>query len=176
MAAPSPREATGWAEGLERLARLIPGVGRYQDREGLRETDKRVRAHLAGMLADLAGTVEDATRRLTEAGHLDRLSALDRVARLLNTLADRIRFAAYGFAGVFDLHKIREKELAAIHRFDLGLVEAISGLRQPLQVMADRVSEEPAFPQAMQAVEARLEELKRTLAERDRLLRGLERA
>jgi hypothetical protein len=170
----SPRASSGWAEGLERLARLIPGVGRYQDREGLRETDKRVRAHLAEMLADLARTVEEATRRLTGAGRLDRLSALDRVVRLLNTLADRIRFAGYGFAGVFDLHTIRETELAAIHRFDLGLVEAISGLRQPLQTLADRLSDVSAFPQAMQAVETRLEALEHSLAERDRLLRGLE--
>ena len=106
MATPSPREGIGWAEGLERLSRLIPGVGHYQDREGLRETDKRVRVHLAEKLADLGRTLEETERRLTEAKRLDRLPALDRVARLLNTQADRIRFASYGFAGVFDLHKM----------------------------------------------------------------------
>jgi len=175
MTTPPARDASGWAEGLERLARLIPGVGRYQDREGLRDTDKRVRVHLTELLADLNRTVEGAERRLTEANRLDRLPAPDRVARLLNTLADRIRFASYGFAGVFDLHKIREKELAAMHRFDVGLVEAVSRLRAPIQALADKTTDETAFPQALQTVEAGLQQFERTLGERDGLLRGLEK-
>ncbi len=173
MAATDPREASGWAERLESLARRIPGVGRYQDREGLRETDKQVRIYLADLLAGLSRTVEDAERRLTEARALDRLPALDRVARLLNTLADRIRFASYGFTGVFDLHKIRETELAALHRFDLTLVEAVPRLRAPVQAVADAALDESAFPQALRAVEAALQEFEQTLAERERLARGL---
>src|SRR5574341_2554119 len=112
MAVPSGRNASAWAERLERLTHCIPGVGRYQDREGLRETDKQVRTHLADRLTDLARIAEGAERRLTDARRLDRLPPLDRVVRLLNTLADTIRFASYDFAGVFDLHKIRETELA----------------------------------------------------------------
>jgi len=173
MTSPPAQEASGWAEGLERLARLIPGVGRYQDREGLRETDKRVRVHLAGLLADLSRTVEGAERRLTEANRLDGLPALDRVARLLNTLTDRIRFASYGFAGVFDLHKIRERELAAMHRFDVGLLEAIDRLRAPLHALAEKATDETAFSSALQAAEAALQEFERTLGERDRLASSL---
>lgn len=164
---------SGWAEGLERLARLIPGVGRYQDREGLRETDKQIRSHLADQLVQLGRTVEAAERRLTEARLLNRLPALDRVARLLHTLADRTRFASYGFAGVFDLHKIREQELAALHRFDVGLAETLLRLREPLQALADAASDEAAFPQALRAAETALEGFQRALTERDRLARGL---
>ena len=167
------REESGWAEGLERLARVIPGIGRYQDREGLRETDKRLREYLAEMLAELIRVVEGAVRRLTEANRLDRLPALDRVARLLRTLADRIRFARYGFTGVFDLQKIRERELAAMHRFDVGLVEATARLRPPVQALVDGATDETAFPPALQAAEAGLQEFERTLGERDRLARGL---
>ncbi len=169
----SPGHATGWAERLERLARLIPGIGRYQDREGLRETDKQVRTHLAELLADLSRIVEGAERRLTDAKQLARLPALDRVGRLLNTLADRIRFASYGFAGVFDLHKVREPELAALHGFDLSLLEAAPRLREPLQALVDAASDATAFPPALQRVEAALQEFERTLAERDRVARGL---
>lgn len=173
MVTPSGRETSGWAEGLERLARLIPGIGRYQDREGLRETDKKVRVHLADLLAELTRTVEGAERRLTEANRLERLPGIDRVARLLNTLADRIRYASYGFAGVFDLHKIRERELAAMHRFDVGLVEAIAGLRAPIQALADRATEDADFSGALQTAEKALREFENTLGERDQLARGL---
>ncbi len=173
MGTPPLQEESGWAEGLERLARLIPGVGRYQDREGLRETDKQVRVYVANLLADLDRTVEGAKRGLTQANRLDRLPALDRVARLLNTLADRIRFASYGFAGAFDLHRIRERELAVLHQFDVGLVEAVSRLRASVQALADKVTEEAAFPQALQVVEAGLQEFESTFRGRDALLRGL---
>jgi len=173
MTTPPPRDASGWAEGLERLARLIPGVGRYQDREGLRDTDKRVRVHLAELLADLHRTLEGAERQRTEANRLDHLPALDRVARLMNTLADRIRFVGYGFAGVFDLHKIRERELAAMHRFDVELVQAVSRLRDSVQALADTANDETAFHQALQTAEAGLQEFERALGERDRLARDL---
>lgn len=173
MTTPGPGGGSGWAERLERLARLVPGVGGYQDREGLRETDKRVRTHLADQMAELSRIVEGAQRRLTEAGSLDRLPALDRVARLVKTLADRIRFASYGFAGVFDLHKIREAELAALHRFDLSLAEAVPRLRQRVQALADATTAEAAFPQALQAAEAALGEFEGALSEREALARGL---
>ena len=173
MTSMGSRDASGWAERLERLARLVPGVGRYQNREGLRETDKQVRVHLADLLTDLNRIAEDAVRRLTEAGRLDRLPALDRVARLVSTLADRIRYASYGFAGVFDLRKVRETELAALHRFDLDLLEAVPRLRQPLQALADAAIDETAFPQALQATEAALHDFELRLAERERVGRSL---
>ena len=50
MGAAGSQTSPGWAEWLERLARVIPGVTRYQDREGLRETDKQVRVLLADRL------------------------------------------------------------------------------------------------------------------------------
>jgi hypothetical protein len=167
-----PRNVSGWAERLERLARAVPGVGRYQDREGLRETDKLVRVHLADLLGELNRIVEGAERRLTEIGRLDRLPALDRVGRRLATLADRIRNASYGFAGAFDLHKIRETELAGLHRFDVDLLEAVPRLRQPLMALAE-AADEAVFPQALQAAEVGLHELERRLTDRDKAARSL---
>ncbi len=173
MAAPSADKASEWAERLERLAHYVPGLGRYQDREGLRETDKQVRMHLAGQIADLVRILEPAQRRLAEAKYLDPLPALDRVARLLSTLADRIRFASYGFAGVFDLQKIRERELAALHRFDLELTEGVPPLEEHIRALADVATDEAAFRQKLRAAEAALGEFEEILGRRDRLARGL---
>jgi hypothetical protein len=170
---PDSQTSPGWAEWLERLARVIPGVARYQDREGLRETDKQVRVHLADRLGEFNRILEGAARRLTEARRLDRLPALDQVARRVSTLADRIRYASYGFAGVFDLHKIRETQLAALHRFDLDLMETVPRLRQPLMALAEAATGEAGFPQALQAVEAALQDFENRLADRETLARSL---
>ena len=170
---PSPERSTGWAERVEALARVIPGLRGYQDREGLRETDKQVRTHVADQLAILGRPLEQATRRLAEAKRLERLPAIDRLSRLLATLADRTRYASYGFAGVFDQHKIRGPELAALHQFDLGLVEALAQLRGALQAVADATGDATALDAAIGAAEESLRAFEGTLAERDALARGL---
>ena len=163
----------GWAERVERLARLVPGIGPYQDREGLREADKRVRTHLGEMLRVLARELESSQRLLSDPAGFDRLPAVDRVARLLNTAADRVRFASYGFTGVFDLHKIRERELAGLHAFDTRLMEALPRLQERVRALT-AASERPEwFEQATAAAEAAIRDFERTLDERDAIARGL---
>lgn len=163
----------GWAERVERLVRLVPGLGRYQDREGLRDADKRIRTYVAELLGNLGRELEPAQRRLTDERRLDRLTVLDRLGRQLVTLADRVRFASYGFAGVFALHKIRETELAALHAFDVRLVEEIPQLQTLLKSVAEATGRENGFADAVRAAEDGLRRLEETLDERDRLARGL---
>jgi hypothetical protein len=166
-------QTDGWAERVERLARLVPGVGPYQDREGLRETDKRVRTYLGELLGGLARDLEPAQRLLSEAGRLDRLPAVDRVVRVLNTVADRIRYASYGFAGVFDLHKIRERELTSLHEFDVRLMESVPRLQDRVRALTAASERVEWFDQAARAAESALRDFERTLDERDRIARGL---
>ena len=173
MANADGAEATGWAERVERLVRLVPGLGRYQDRESLREADKRIRTYVAELLGNLGRDLESAQRRLSEERRLDRLAVLDRLGRQLITLADRVRFASYGFAGVFSAHKIRETELAALHGFDVRLVDEIPRLQTLLKTVAEATGREKGFADAVRAAEDGLRHLEETLDERDRLARGL---
>ena len=90
---PTPEGSAGWAERIEAVARIVPGLRGYQDREGLREADKQVRTHLADQLAGLGRVLEQAGRGLAEARRLERLPAIDRLGRLVATQADRARQA-----------------------------------------------------------------------------------
>jgi hypothetical protein len=172
MTTPAGSASSGWAESFERLVRWIPGLGRYQDREGLREADKQIRLYLAGLLGELAAPLETAQRGLVAAKKLEHLPALDRIARLVKTLADQIRFASYGFAGVFDRHKIREQELTALHQFDLGLIEAVPHLRERVEALA-AAADAGDLSSALAQAEAGLRDFERRLGERDKLARGL---
>ena len=163
-------QAAGWAE---RLARLVPGVGAYQDLEGMREADKQVRVYLAEQLHSLLRELEPAQRRLADAGRLERLPPLDRIARQMSTQADRVRYASYGFAGVFAARKIREGELAALHDFDLQLVQALSELRSRLRAAAEAADRDEGFREALDAAEGAVREFDRMLDDRDGLARGL---
>jgi len=166
-------EHAGWAERVERVARLVPGVAQYQDREGLRETDKQVRVYVAELLGGVARDLEPAEQRLTDGGKLDRLPALDRIGRRIGMLADRVRLASYGFTGVFALHKIRERELASLHDFDARLVETVPGLQAAVREVAEKADQDAGFAEAMRGAEEALQRVERTLEERERLARGL---
>lgn len=166
-------EKKGLAERLQQVARFVPGIAAYQDREGLRDTDKKVRVYLADVLAGLCGELDAAQRVLTSAGKLERLSAVDQVARLLKTAEDRVRYASYGFSGVFDSRKMREAELAALHGHDAKLLEAVPRLQERVRAVAAASERTEWFTQAVQAAEAAMREFGKSLDERDRFARGL---
>jgi hypothetical protein len=173
MATVEKSEEAAWAERMERLARLVPGVGAYQDREGLRDTDKRVRTYLAELLVSVGKDLEPAQQRLVRDRRLDHMPALERLGRQIATLADRVRFASYGFAGVFALHKIRERELAELHECDARLLAEIPRLRSAILAVADAAGKDDGFGGAADAAEATLWRFGHALDERDRLARGL---
>ena len=65
---------------------------------------------------------------------------MERVSTRLQTLIDRIRTAAYGYAGFFDLQRVKEPELDRLAAFDKALVRPIGALlaastvcRRPIQ-------------------------------------------
>jgi hypothetical protein len=118
------------AEGLERLARLVPGIGSYQDKEGLREADKKLRDTLADRLDSARKLVERVIDTLQRDGHLAHLDRLGRLDRKLHHCADTIRFASRGYAGIFDTVKIGKKKLEQLYAFDISLAESVSAIQE----------------------------------------------
>ncbi len=115
---------------LEKLADKIPGLSGYQAREGRRDTDKRLREFLAGRLDRVKDRIEDAKLALTNAGNLQALNDVGLLQRRLQGVTDSIRFAAYGYSGLFDQMKIREAELDQLYAYDLKMVDAVDALQK----------------------------------------------
>jgi hypothetical protein len=118
------------AKGLERLARFVPGIGSYQDKEGLREGDKKLRDTLALRLDSARKAVEQVIDTLQGGGQLAHLDRLGRLDRKLHHCADTIRFATRGYAGIFDTVKIGEKELVELYNFDIALAESVAAIQE----------------------------------------------
>ena len=135
----STRSATGPSEGetggrgmlisernfLERLASHIPGIAGYREREGRRETDRRLRECLAGRLDEAAADLNAVRNRLTREGRLDAMNAVLDLDRTLQKTAAALRFADCGYSGLFDQLKLGEAELATIYAYDLSLLESV---------------------------------------------------
>jgi hypothetical protein len=66
---------------------------------------------------------------MSNKGQLGRLAELDRLSSRMQQMADTIRYASYGYAGIFDVEKIREEELDRLYTFDLSLMDDLEGIQ-----------------------------------------------
>jgi len=113
---------------LERLADAIPGLSGYRSKDDRRETDKRLREYLAGRIDRIRGGIDDLKLAMTNRGELAALNDVGLLQRQLQQLGDSVRFASYGYSGLFDQLKLRDAELDALYQHDLKLVDAVEAL------------------------------------------------
>ena len=123
------------ASQLERLARFVPGVAGYQDRENARATDKELRMRLVQELRRLVQVLDDHKARLAEAHDFSALPRLDRLAGRLERMGRTVEFASRGYTGLFDLHAVDVEVLDQLYAFDLGLFEALSVVRARVEAV-----------------------------------------
>lgn len=97
---------------IERLLKGLPGISGYVNKELRRDADKRLRELIAGHITEQKQQLFALQKQLLSSGGLRWLDDVDQNIQKLQTLADRIRTASYGYAGLFDAVKIGEEQLA----------------------------------------------------------------
>jgi len=149
----------GFSDRVEIWLARIPGIRTYRDREHRRETDKKIREHLASRLQEVRFELQRLALDWSQGGLMDGLEELDRANSWAQQLADSIRYANYGYSGIFAPEKIREEELSRLYEFDLSLTDDLDQLQS-------RVGElNPQTPPAQR---------KRVIGEVNQLLGALE--
>ncbi len=126
----------GFSDRVELWLAKIPGIRTYRDREHRRETDKQLREHLASRLQEFRSQLKDLTLEMSQKSTLDSLPELDRLSSRIQQMADTIRYASYGYAGIFDVEKIREEELDRLYTFDLSLMDEVEGIESKVAELA----------------------------------------
>jgi hypothetical protein len=116
------------AKILTKTARILPGIGSYQDKESARESDKKLRDYLSGQLARYLNAIEKLKADLSRRGSLSFLKDLDDISRQIDKLSRTIRYASRGYAGVFASYQADEKALSDLFEFDRSLKGEIAGL------------------------------------------------
>lgn len=110
---------------LQSLAQRVPGFAGYASKEFRRDADRLLRSHLADRLLEQRRKLEDLQAALVNANRLSELPAIEAPVVRLNSLADELRTASYGYAGWFDAATIDEAELDAIYRHDFSLSRGV---------------------------------------------------
>ena len=107
--------------GFEKLINKIPGYSGYKEKEMRRDADKLLRDHIYGVLTEQRRRIEDIQGELG-VEHIESVEKIGKARRRLQTLADTVHTAAYGYAGLFDAVRVKEEELDALYEFDSGLL------------------------------------------------------
>jgi hypothetical protein len=130
---------------LEKIASYIPGVAGYREREARRETDRRIREFLAGRLDEGRAGLNVLRDQATDEGEFKALDAIGKLDRILQKSVSSLRYADYGFSGLFDQLKIREAELDQIYAYDAALVTDVVALADTLRAGSATVPEVAAL-------------------------------
>lgn len=149
---------------LEKVAALIPGISGYREREGRRESDRRLREFLAGRLEEGRRSVDALRNAATKAGAMEALGAAGRLDAGLQKCVASLRYADYGYSGLFDQVKIREAELDRIYAFDEALVGEVTAIAEAVSAAVKE-----GWGGSVESLAERVETLDRTIGRRKEL-------
>jgi len=119
--------------GLERLISSIPGYKGYKDKDVRRDADKVLRVYVADRLDEQKRRLSDLQLQLISTGQLDLLDDVESAVKKVQLLADRVRTATYGYAGFFDVVKVKEAQLDALYNFDNALLDEVAKIAAAIE-------------------------------------------
>jgi hypothetical protein len=112
--------------GVEKLLGSIPGYKGYKDKDVRRDADKVLRSYVADKLDEQRRRLSELQLQLVSSGQLDLLDDLEGAIQKIQILVDRLRTATYGYAGFFDVIKVKESQLDALYNFDNALMDEVA--------------------------------------------------
>lgn len=159
-------ESKNW---FEKLAAHIPGYKGYKEKELRREADKTQRLFVAERLDSVQAKFDGIKLDLVNRGDLAKLGAIDLAGRKLRTVTDKIRYADYGFAGLFDTDKVDEPILDQLYQFDNALVTGVNDI----ETLANALNaDSPTITNDVALIDDKIEALGVQFAEREHLITG----
>jgi hypothetical protein len=120
---------TGDQDLFTKILSKVPGFSGYIERQDRRQADKILREAIADRYQEQWQRISGLQRDLIRQGQLQYAGDLEGAALKLRQFIDRVRTAAYGYAGFFDAIKINEQELAQVYEFDLQLLAMTEEIR-----------------------------------------------
>ncbi|HXF70349.1 MAG TPA: hypothetical protein VNK89_11145 [Thermoflexus sp.] len=143
---------------LERWLRFLPGYAGYKEKEQRRDADRILRETISHRLQELADRLLGLQRELADRD-LSHVDEIDRLVHRVQTLADQIRVARYGYAGFFDAIRIEETELEALYRFDADLLQKVEELQEDVEPLDSAIRGGGDLLSTLRPLERRIQEL-----------------
>jgi hypothetical protein len=127
---------------LGKIRNFLAGFVGYVERDNRREADKLLRSTLAQRFDEQWGRISELQRQFISEGQLEHVDDLEASAIKLRQFIDRIKGAAYGYAGFFDAVRINEAELAKLYEYDVALLEEVDKVAAAIDNVAGSIGSE----------------------------------
>ncbi len=157
---------------LEKLTDFIPGWSGYQERQTRRKADQLLRQTLAEKLADQRRRFDVAQKELINHGRIDLVDDVGSAVTQLQTFIDRVRFASYGYSGLFDAAKVNQAELEQMYNFDVALVEYVERLDAANDRLRQAIPSGEGLVETIRIVQDICREANSTFDQREHLILG----
>jgi stringent starvation protein B len=112
-------------ELLNKIANAVPGFDGYFERKNRKASDKLLRMQIADQLAVYVNKIGDLQQEFVRIGEIAVLDDVETAVTKLQMFVDKIKFASYGYGGVFDAIRVNEDALMALYEFDAALLDKV---------------------------------------------------
>jgi hypothetical protein len=104
---------------------MIRGYKGYALRDEKRNTDKKLREELSGIIQQSEQTVITHQQQLVKTGEMQLCQEWEIARKALNTIFSKIKNATYGESSFFSDQQLKETELDEIYKIDLEMSERV---------------------------------------------------
>lgn len=160
---------------LEKAIRIIPGYKGYKRKEERRDNDALFRGMLAQRLEGLNAVATSGLANLKGPGALTAAGGFDRLTKKLELAADKVRFAARGYRGWFDMHKVQEEQLDRLYEFDCALADDVERLEEDFLSIGNAVESGSGIREAVDVAISGLDAFIQKMDGRSALMIDLEK-
>lgn len=115
---------------IGKIKNAVAGFLGYVDRENRRDADKILREGIAQRIEKQWSRVSEIQRDMVSEGKLELVDDLEAGAIKLRQLADRLKTAAYGYAGFFDAVRVKSDELEKLYAYDVALLDKVEEIKR----------------------------------------------
>jgi len=130
---------------LEKIELFIPGFRGYKEKEIRRESDRLIRNQVYQKLSEATAKAKDVYRSLVNQGVSEAWDDTDHMMAKLDRITERINHSEYGYAGFFDIAKVKEPELDRMIDYDLQMLQMAEAVGQAVNTLKESVDgERPA--------------------------------
>ena len=157
---------------FERIKRHIPGYDGYLNKDNSRELDTILRNQLATGLEQNKAKIKNATLGLNRNGRLFEAGDIEKIDKKNENAIAKLRSAARGYSGAFDVVKIQEDKLNMLYEFDSALFGFIENLTASFSELENNCSGNLDIKESVNKVSTALDELLKKFDEREALLRS----
>jgi len=159
--------------GFEDLVSRIPGYAGYKEKEKRREADALLRDHLAREFEAQWNRINDLKSQMLIGPAMTYLDDMGKAGRRLQTLIDKIKAAAQGYAGFFDAVKVKEDELDALYQFDQDMVSKVDEVATAIDAVQTALDNEEGIAPAIRSLTRTIDDMIALFDRRKDVVTGL---